>query len=102
MEKHLFYPSAVNWMWNYCIYLGSYIGMNGRKYDLGIYLDDTTGEVSAAIVCGNTPGDYYSGELDLFGWGNIKGREHDEIYEETRRRAENLGYYNYKRKLIKK
>jgi hypothetical protein len=94
MEKHLFFPSATEWMWNYCIYLGSFIGMNGGKYDLGIYIDnrDEDIEVSAAIVFGNTPGDYYSGDLNRFG---LRGDpdEHDQIYEETRKRAENLGLY---------
>lgn len=81
----LFFPSATNWMWNYCIYLGPFIASDGSKYDLGIHKD------SAAIVFGNEPGDYYSGELHLFSQ-EIK-RPKDEAYEETRKRAKMLNLY---------
>lgn len=81
----LFYPSAINWMWNYCTYLGPFIASDGSKYDLGIF------ENSAAIVYGNEPGNYYSGELDLF--SQQIHRPKDEAYEETRKRARMLGLY---------
>ena len=31
----LYYPSARDWMWNYCIYLGPYTDSKGANYDLG-------------------------------------------------------------------
>ena len=68
-------------MWNYCIYLGPFVASDGTKYDLGIYED------CAAIVFGNEPGDYYSGELNTFGFGK---RAKDEAYEETRKRSKFL------------
>jgi len=84
----LFYPSAREWMWNYCIYLGAY-SVQGEDFDLGIYLG--VGQPCAAIVHGNEPGDYSSGELY---W---KGRDPFSTmglaYTETRRRAEALGLY---------
>lgn len=82
----LFYPSAKDWMWNYCTYLGPFVASDGSKYDLGIYKD------AAAIVDGNEPGDYFSGELHVFGFGN---RPKDAAYEETRRRASMLGLFDY-------
>lgn len=94
MEKSLFYPSAIEWMWNYCIFLGSYISKDGTKYDLGIFIHPS-GSVSAAIVYGDVAGNYYSGELEHFGMGDYITNT-EEIYEETRRRANNLGYYTGK------
>lgn len=92
IKDSLFYPSATEWMWNYCIFLGSYVSKDGTAYDLGIHItEDRT--ASAAIVYSNEPGDYYSGELDVFGLGEYI-TNNEEIYEETRRRANNLGYYN--------
>jgi hypothetical protein len=58
----LFYPSAREWMFDYCIYLGPYTSPEGHDYDLGIYLHPS-GEISAAIVYGDEPGDYISGDL---------------------------------------
>ena len=57
----LYYPSAREWMWDYCIYLGPYTCPDGHKYDLGIYIGND--EMSAAIVFGNRPGDYSSGPI---------------------------------------
>jgi hypothetical protein len=74
----LYYPSGREWMWNYCIYLGPFTDSEGHNYDLGIYLGD---EASAAIVYGDTPGDYLSG-------GNIN--RDMECYEEMWRRAKQL------------
>lgn len=82
---NLFYPTAAKWMWDYCTYLGPFVASNGEKFDLGIHKD------SAAIVYGDNPGDYYSGELDIFGKGGRVGK--DEAYEETRKRAAMLGLY---------
>ena len=36
----LFYPSAITWMWNYCIYLGGYTSSKGINYDMGIHIDE--------------------------------------------------------------
>jgi len=79
----LYYPSAREWMWDYCVYLGPYTDGDNRNYDLGIHID-THGDVSAAIVDGNEPGDYYS--------GNLSGEYgiYKEIYQETVRRAKEL------------
>lgn len=76
----LFYPSAKEWMWNYCIYLGPFTDSKGDNYDLGIYLYEN-GSKSAAIVYGDTPGNYLSGD-------NIN-REL-ECYQEMWRRAREL------------
>jgi hypothetical protein len=56
----LFYPSAKEWMWDYCIYLGPFTDSKGNNYDLGIYLG-LDSYPSAAIVYGNEPGNYLSG-----------------------------------------
>lgn len=78
----LFYPAARDWMWTYCIYLGHYTDSKGKNYDLGIYVDYYIGdrEITSAIVYGNEPGQYMSGNLEKFGSTN-------EIYAETIKRA---------------
>ena len=78
----LYYPSGKEWMWDYCIYLGPYTDSKGDNYDLGIYLED--GNASAAIVYGDEPGDYFSGEL------YPKMYFDKEFYIETLRRAKEL------------
>lgn len=88
----LFYPSAREWMWDYCIYLGSFTDSYGRNYDLGIH------EKSAAIVFGNTPGDYSSGDLD-YEFLIDHGRQPRECYAETIKRAELLGLYTKPKKI---
>ena len=98
MTEELFYPQAIEWMWNYCIPLGKFTDSKGNNYDLGIHIleDNINGrpykEISAAIVCSNNPGDYYSGELkpnrqsekDGFDW-------YYEKYNETYKRAKAKG-----------
>jgi hypothetical protein len=76
----LFYPSAKEWMWDYCIYLGPFTDSKGNNYDLGIYLGSDS-YPSAAIVYGNEPGNYLSGF-------NINSKR--ECYIETWRRAKEL------------
>ncbi len=76
----LFYPSAKEWMWSYCIYLGPFTDSEGENYDLGIYLDNYKGK-SAAIVYGDKPGNYLSGD-------NIN--RDMECYQEMWRRAKEL------------
>lgn len=56
-EKH--FPEANNWMWDYCIYLGSIL-YEDRKYDLGINKNHNFDSASWAIVDGNEPGSYHS------------------------------------------
>jgi len=79
----LFYPSAKEWMWDYCIYLGPYTSPDGKNYDLGIHLSGQTSTPSAAIVYGDTPGNYISGDLKLF-------KDSGEYYIETIKRAKAL------------
>lgn len=74
----LYYPSAREWMWYYCIYLGPFTDSEGLKYDLGIYID-TYGQVFNASVYGTEPGNYYSGDTE------------NETFKEACRRAELLG-----------
>jgi hypothetical protein len=76
----LFYPSAREWMWNYCIYLGPFTDSEKQNWDLGIFLD-TDNFKSAAIVYGDTPGNYLSGD-------NIN--KDMECYQEMWRRAREL------------
>ena len=78
----LFYPSAREWMWDYCTYLGPFTDKKGDNYDLGVMLDD--GRLVGAIVYGDVPGNYMS--PDLSGRHDIKR----EVYHETIRRAEEL------------
>jgi hypothetical protein len=73
-------------MWNYCVYLGGFVGNEGSKYDLGIHINDN-GSVSAAIVYGDKPGEYISGDLSKKGFNC-------EIFEATRNRASALGLYH--------
>lgn len=77
----LHYPSAVDWMWNYCVYLHPY-SYKGKYYDLGVYVD-MQGIVSAAIVYGNKTGQYASGEL------TSRFPEHA-VYRETWKRYQQL------------
>jgi hypothetical protein len=81
----LYYPSAKEWMWTYCIYLGPYTDSKGNNYDLGIYINhDSFLEYSNATVYGNEPGNYLSGTLKEYGeWMN-------EIHIEVVRRAKLL------------
>lgn len=84
MKDILNYPLAMDWMWNYCIYLGPFI-FNGTTYDLGIHINDYGNNdvaYSGAIVHGNNPGDYLSGDLKMFG-----DRKRDGLYDEVTRRA---------------
>jgi hypothetical protein len=81
----LFYPSAKEWMWSYCVYLGPFTDSKGSNYDLGIYMGDydAFGYASAAIVYGNEEGNYLSGTL--------RSDSEIEHYQETYRRAKEIG-----------
>ena len=54
----LFYPDALDWMWDYCVYLGS-CNVDGHQFDMGIYHNSQG--FSMAVVTENTPGSYISG-----------------------------------------
>jgi len=84
----LFYPSAREWMWDYCVYLGSFTNSEGKNFDLGIFDDNI--KVMGAIVYGNEEGSYKSGTLDDCGYDDHVSSE---VYKETRKRAEALGLY---------
>jgi hypothetical protein len=60
--KDLYYPSAIEWMWDYCISLGKFTNSDGNNYDLGI-CKTSNGTFSNATVYGNNPGDYISGQV---------------------------------------
>ena len=82
---NLFYPSAKEWMWHYCVYLGPFTDSEGDNYDLGIFMGHGADRgCSAAIVYGDTPGNYLSGSFDVFG-------KDSECYQETLRRAKEIG-----------
>jgi hypothetical protein len=72
------FPKAKYWMWNYCVFLGPYYDpIAEKKYDLGLYFGpDGT---SFAIVYGDDPGDYLSGDIKLHSDSHVCG--------ETLRRA---------------
>jgi hypothetical protein len=62
-----FFPSADEWMWNYCTFLGKFTNSGGEKFDLGILLEgDIKGQWCAACVYGNTPGNYISGARFMY------------------------------------
>lgn len=67
----LYYPSAKEWMWNYCIYLGPFTDVEGHNWDLGIHIREdkepgSTLHASNASVYGDEPGNYMSGPLSMF------------------------------------
>ena len=84
-NTNLFYPSARDWMWDYCVYLGPFTDSKGYNYDLGVCIEENY--LCAAIVYGNKPGNYLSGRLDSWTEPGISPYE---VYEETRRRANEL------------
>ena len=45
-----FYWGKNHQMWDYCIPLGPFISDDGRKYDLGAYVDKKYNEFSFAII----------------------------------------------------
>ena len=65
--SNLFYPSAKEWMWDYCLYLGSFTDSRGKNFDLGIHHNGTVEkdkEFSEANVFDNEPGSYHSKYMD--------------------------------------
>lgn len=97
LRAPLHYPSAREWMWDYCIYLGPYTCPQGRNYDLGVYISDHQRRVSAAIVYGNEPGDYMSGDITDIMAQSLDGLPH---YRETIRRAQEIGLIGQDRRVI--
>jgi hypothetical protein len=73
MEK-LHYPSAKEWMWSYCTYLGPYRHKE-HNYDLGVYIHADKSIISLAIVYGDEPGDYISGNVEYVTASDKVGQE---------------------------
>jgi len=85
-QKH--YPEAHVWMLNHCVFLGSFTH-DHQHYDLGLYLQKETAGfvrdyISYAIVYGDNPGDYISGDVYL--------DSYDAVKVETVRRGLLMGY----------
>jgi hypothetical protein len=101
MSEDKFYPSADEWMWSYCIFLGKFVDSKGNKWDLGVHIESSDifdfYRLSAAIVHGNESGDYYSGDINE----NVFDKRYDnffpgEAYRETYRRAKEKGLFKRK------
>jgi len=64
----LHYPSAKEWMWDYCLFLGKFTDSKGRNYDLGVHYNEEkflSHRFSNATVYDNYPGSYSSGNMNL-------------------------------------
>lgn len=96
----LHYPSAKEWMWDYCLFLGKFTDSKGQNWDLGVHFDPnrrSNCDFFAAIVHDNESGSYYSGELNAeeilngvitrYDWWIKYGDEH---YLETYNRLQKL------------
>jgi hypothetical protein len=81
----LYYPSAREWMWDYCIYLGPFTSSTGDNYDLGAF-NTGDGDYTNATVYGDTPGNYISGGLEMF-----NPEKDNELYNEVEKRLKALG-----------
>ena len=75
-------------IWSYCTFLGMFT-FKRCNYDLGLYLYN--GSISLAIVYGNKPEQYFSGDVDLkahpSGYPDIAGSTIAPIARETIKRA---------------
>ena len=59
-----FHPVADEWMWDYCMYLGSSVYNENEQLDLGVHIpSESKGCVSFAIVYGDEAGQYASGPI---------------------------------------
>ncbi len=87
-----FFPAHNNIIWDYCVFLGKYTDKNGKKWDLGICIDDD-GEIFDASVFSNVPHDYKSGKV-------IFDEESDDIDQmrELKRRAKIMNLLTDKNK----
>lgn len=88
-----FYPSADEWMWDYCTFLGKFTDSQGNNFDLGIYIrhdvpKDSILKYSNATVYNDVPGSYLSDSLQ----SNVKieGWIGEERIKEVIRRAKIL------------
>ena len=81
--QHKNFPAANVWMWTYCEWLGSFKDENGDLYDLGLYIGEK--QISYAIVYGNIPGDYISGQIYL--------TEEDDVLQECVNRGLAMGFF---------
>jgi len=84
-----FYPTAIGWMWNYCLPLGKFTTSTNKNVDLGVYIHER--EISFAIVYGNEAGDYISGHIEYLYDIDTKDIYHNEIYQEVFKRLDCLG-----------
>lgn len=103
-NEEKFYPKANEWMWNYCTFLGKFTDSDGQKYDLGVHINEDG--LTAAIVDGEEPGDYYSGDLDHTMRATIEGdivldKLSAEKYKETIIRANNAGLFDNCKPFVK-
>lgn len=57
-EVPLYWPNAINWMWDQAIFMGSYKDKHGDEYDLGV-IKNSEGTVLIAVA-GNRFGNYDS------------------------------------------
>jgi len=80
-----FYHGKNHHMWSYCIPLGQYTSKDGRKYDLGVFIEEQS--VSFAIVYGKKGNEYMSGDIIFH------KKDYNEVGQETIKR--------YKEYLIK-
>lgn len=56
------FPGAIEWMWDHCLFLGTYNGADGEVMDLGIHCFN--GFLQLAVVYGNEPGEYISNTIE--------------------------------------
>lgn len=78
----MFYPN--HHIRTYCLYLGS-ITLNDTNFDLGVY-EQKDGSVSHAIVYGEDPSEYISGEFIFRGepcadWKSLRARVNKIAYD---------------------
>jgi len=94
----LYWPNQLNYLWEYCHYLGSIVDSNGRKLDLGVCGScacSLPGEVSDATAYGNEPENYRSGPLKIILGGSERWQRErdtkDPYYKELFFRAVSYG-----------
>ena len=58
----IFHHPADHHMWTYCQHLGPWTCPTGRRYDLGVYIEDGD-TISRACVYGSEPHEYISSEI---------------------------------------
>jgi len=81
------YPN--NKIWEYCIFLGTFVDSKGRDLDLGVYEHKEDDSISYAIAFSDDDVDYYRGGIRTFPFGSIV-ELHDYQYETLARYIEYL------------